>query len=130
MEFSQYFSQLDPNIDNQLFYYYDMSIEKEDEIKEFIYQFTKTGFDEIFDSPLYRFVVLKTRKNIIVLGNVHHILMDGTSINIFIKNLKNYVNKLKNNQPYEITPLSYEKYVKKEEKYLSTKNLKKMKNIG
>ncbi|WP_225369516.1 hypothetical protein [Methanobrevibacter arboriphilus] len=39
-----------------------MSIEKEDEIKEFIYQFTKTGFEEIFDSPLYRFVVLKTRK--------------------------------------------------------------------
>lgn len=124
MEFSQYFSQLDPKIDNQLFYYYDMSIEKEDEIKEFIYQFTKTGFDEIFDSPLYRFVVLKTRKNIIVLGNVHHILMDGTSINIFIKNLKSYVNNLKNNQSYEITSPSYEKYVKKEEKYLSTKKSK------
>lgn len=99
-------------------------------MNEFIYNFVKTSFDTIFDLPLYKFVILKTRKNILVLANVHHIIIDGKSINLFVKELEKVIDKIKNNLDYKPQYISCEKYIEKEKEYLSSTDAKKMKIIG
>ncbi len=98
----------------------DLSDRDDAEIEAFIHKFSKKPFKEIFDAPLYRFALIKTQRELIVVGSVHHLIMDGTSINIFNTNLKNCVTALKNGEEYHPPNISYETYVKKEREYLKS----------
>jgi amino acid adenylation domain-containing protein/thioester reductase-like protein len=120
MNFRQYYA---PEEDG-LFSYEDMSDKSEDEINAFIDEFAQEPFKEIFDTPLYQFTLLKTKKEFIVLGRTHHIIMDGSSVGIFTKNLENCVMALKKGEEYQPSNVSYQEYVKKENEYLSSKQAK------
>lgn len=115
MSFSQYYSS-----EKSSFSQIDLSKMNEDEINDFIISFSKKPFKNLFDSPLYEFILIKTEKEIIVLGRTHHIIMDGSSVNIFANELKNCVDSLKEGKEYQLSPNSYEDYVKKEMEYLSS----------
>ena len=116
MNFMQYYSD-----DKGEFAFMDMSQDSIDEIENFIAKRTQEPF-EIFDKPLYKFTLLKTCEEFIVLGSLHHIIMDGTSINILTKNLKNCILSLKNGEEFHLPDISYYEYVKKEKEYLSSEN--------
>ncbi|BDZ69586.1 non-ribosomal peptide synthetase [Methanobacterium petrolearium] len=113
MNFIQYYAD-EPGS----FSYLDMSHKSEDEINDYINLFSVKPFTEIFDTPLYNFTLLKTPKEFIVLGRVHHIIMDGSSVSIFARNLENCVYALKKGEEYQVPQLSYQGYVEKEKEYL------------
>lgn len=57
------------------------------------YAKVKTNFVKSFDllqSPLFKIEVYETSKNINILFDFHHIIFDGNSILIFIKDIENY----------------------------------------
>ncbi len=120
MNFRQYYA----SEEDGLFSYVDMSDKSEDEINAFIDEFVQEPFKEIFDAPLYQFTLLKTEKELAVLGRTHHIIMDGSSVSIFAKNLKDCVLALKKGEEYQPSNVSYEEYVKKEKEYLSSEQAK------
>ena len=115
MNFMQYFAD-----ENSSFSYIDMSYKSEDEINDYITSFSLELFKEIFDAPLYHFTLLKTQNESIVLGRVHHILMDGSSMGIFAKNLQDCVIALKKGEKYHPPSVSYQVYVNKEKDYLKS----------
>lgn len=119
MNFMQYYAD-----EEGTFLYLDMQKVSEDEFNDFIAEFSRKPFNEIFNAPLYQFMLLKTDKESVVVGRAHHLIMDGTSVNIFAKNLQNYVNALKNGEEYPVSTISYEKYVKKEKEYLASNEAK------
>jgi len=116
MNFMQYYSE-----DKAEFSYVDMSKNNIGEIENFINKRSQEPF-EIFDAPLYKFTLITTCKECIVLASLHHIIMDGTSINILTKNLKNCILALKKGEEFHQPNISYEEYVKKEREYLSSVN--------
>ena len=120
MNFMQYHA---PEEDG-LFSYVDMSDKSEAEINTFINRFAQEPFKELFDAPLYQFMLLKTEKESVVLGRTHHIIMDGSSVGIFAKKLEECVEALKEGKEYQPPNVSYEEYVKKEKEYLSSKQAK------
>jgi amino acid adenylation domain-containing protein/thioester reductase-like protein len=120
MNFMQYYA--DEN--SKSFSYMDMSNKSEEEIEDFISSFSQEPFKELFDAPLYQFKLLKTEKKSIVLGRVHHLIMDGSSISIFTKNLEDCLIALKKGEKYQTPQFSYNEYVKKEKEYLSSKDAK------
>ncbi|MBI5681385.1 MAG: amino acid adenylation domain-containing protein [Methanobacterium sp.] len=119
MNFMQYYAD-----DRDLFSYLDMQDKSEDEINDFIKSFSLTPFKEIFDASLYKFLLIKTRKELIVLGRAHHLIIDGTSVNIFANNLTDCVSALKKGEKYKPSDISYEVYVKKEKEYLKSEEAK------
>ncbi|MCK9150623.1 non-ribosomal peptide synthetase [Methanobacterium alcaliphilum] len=102
----------------------DLSENNNNEINDFIVSFSKKPFKKIFDVPLFEFKLLKTKKEIIVLGRTHHIIMDGTSVNIFAKELKNCILALKKGETYQYPYNPYEDYVEKEKEYISSEKAK------
>lgn len=116
MNFMQYYAPED----DTSFSYVDMQGKSEDEVEDFIWKFSKKPFKDIFDAPLYHFTLLKTDDSSIVLGRVHHIVMDGSSVGIFAKNLEDCVNALKKGEKCPVSHVSYENYVVKEKEYLSS----------
>ncbi|MGB9977985.1 amino acid adenylation domain-containing protein [Methanobacterium sp.] len=120
MNFRQYYA----SEEDGLFSYVDMSYKSEEEINDFINEFAQEPFKEIFDAPLYQFTLLKTENESIVLGRTHHIIMDGSSVSIFAKNLEDCVLALKKGDEYQPSNISYEEYVKKEKEYLSSEQAK------
>lgn len=98
----------------------DMDGKDEDEINSYIHKFSIKTFEEIFDAPLYDFRILKTGTELTVLGRVHHLIMDGTSLSILVKELRKCVDTLKKGDECHFSPVSYQKYVAKEKKYLSS----------
>ena len=119
MNFMQYFAD-----ETGSFSYVDMSDKSDDEINRFIISFSQEPFKEIFDVPLYQFTLLKTKNESILLGRTHHIIMDGSSVSIFTKNLQNCVNSLKKGEEYEPSLVSYKKYVENEKEYLECEKAK------
>jgi len=106
--------------ENTVFSIIDLTGEVEDEINQYIHEFSLKTFKEIFDSPLYEFQLLKTREELIVLGRVHHLIMDGTSLSILARELEDCIETLKKGKEYQFKPVSYREYVEKEKEYLSS----------
>ncbi|MGI6465210.1 MAG: amino acid adenylation domain-containing protein [Methanobacterium sp.] len=98
----------------------DLADKDEEEIGRYIYEFSRKPFKEIFDTPLYQFQLLKTREELLVLGRVHHLVMDGTSLSILARELKNCVETLKNGGEYHYKGVPYREYVEREKEYLSS----------
>lgn len=93
----------------------------EDNIDEFIKNYLDNPFDDIFDSPLYKWTVLKTSSSTILIGVVHHILLDGTSLySIIPQEIEKCIKCIKNNEEYIPIEYSYKKYVDAELDYLKS----------
>ena len=115
-DFKQYYA----DIDNE-----DIVIESfevaEEDIDDFIKNYLDDPFDDIFDSPLYKWAVLKTDSSSVLIGVLHHILLDGTSLfTIIPREIERCIESLKNNENYLPIDYSYETYVEAELDYLKS----------
>ena len=112
-EFKQYFTDgRVVNVDS-----FDIS----DDIDEFIEDYLDKPFDDIFDSPLYRWAVLKTDDSTVLIGVVQHILLDGTSLfSIIPQEIERYMDCVKDNSEFVPIDYSYDSYVDEEIKYLAS----------
>ncbi|MDO5826463.1 MAG: condensation domain-containing protein, partial [Methanosphaera sp.] len=103
------------NVDIECF---DISNESLD---AFIEEYLDNPFDNLIDSPMYKWAVLKTEDKAVLIGVVQHILLDGTSLfSIIPKEIDRYITCLKNNDKYTPIDFSYEDYVNKEAEYLKS----------
>ena len=112
-EFKQYFTDgRVVNVDS-----FDIS----DDIDEFIEDYLDKPFDDIFDSPLYRWAVLKTDDSTVLIGVVQHILLDGTSLfSIIPQEIERYMDCVKDSSEFVPIDYSYDSYVDEEIKYLAS----------
>ena len=113
-DFKQYYNDID-----------DVNIEtfevNEEDIDEFINDYLDKPFDDVFDSPLYKWAVLKTPSSCVLIGVVQHILLDGTSLySIIPQEIEKYVDSLKNDEEYVPIDYSYDTYVNSEIEYLNS----------
>ena len=116
-EFKQYFTDDDVTVDS-----FDVSDEN---IDQFIKDYLESPFDDVFDSPLYKWAVLKTDDSTVLIGIVQHILLDGTSLySIVPREIDRYVECIKNNKKYVPIDYSYETYVNDETEYLNSDDAK------
>lgn len=112
-EFKQYYVDADVVVET-----FDVSDEN---IDEFIKNYLDKPFDDIFDSPLYKWAVLKTSSSCVLIGVVQHILLDGTSLySIVPQEIEKYIESYKNNEKYIPIDYSYETYVDAELDYLKS----------
>ena len=108
-DFKQYYDDFDVNVE---------SFEVADEnLDEFIVEYLDNPFDNVFDSPLYKWAILKTKSKTVLIGVVQHILLDGTSLfSLIPKQIEKYLD----NKDYTPSQYSYETYVNKELDYLTS----------
>ena len=113
-DFKQYYNENDSvNVES-----FEIS---EIDLNGFIEEYLKNPFDGIFDSPLYRWAVLKTENTTVLIGVVQHILLDGTSLfSIIPREIDKLIECLKNDEKYVPIDYSYETYVEKELEYLNS----------
>ena len=115
-DFKQYYAESkDVNVD---------TFEVNDEnIDEFIKEYLNQPFGDIFDSPLYRWAVLKTDSSTVLVGVVHHILLDGTSLYSLVpQEIEKCMDCIKNNEEYSPIDYSYSTYVDAELDYLNSED--------
>ena len=107
-DFKQYYDDFDVNVE---------SFEVDDEnLDEFIVDYLDKPFDDVFDSPLYKWAVLKTKSSAVLIGVVQHILLDGTSLfSLIPQKIEKYLDG-----DYNPTDYSYETYVDDELDYLAS----------
>ena len=80
------------------------------DLDEFIKNYLDKPFDDIFDSPLYKWAVLKTDSSCVLIGVVQHILLDGTSLySIVPREIEKCIAAFKNNEDYIPIDYSYKK---------------------
>ncbi len=108
-DFKQYYDDFDVNVE---------SFEVADEsLDGFIVDYLDDPFDDVFDSPLYKWAVLKTDSSTVLIGVVQHILLDGTSLFSLIPQ---EIEKYLNDDEYASEDYSYETYVNDELDYLAS----------
>ena len=119
-DFKQYY--VDGESKNN-FEFFDLSGKTKDEIDKFIIEFLSNPFESIFDSPLYKWGIIKTDESAVLCGVVHHVLLDGTSLFTLIpKEIDKCMDCIKNNKEYIVSnDLSYELYVNREIEFLNSK---------
>ena len=116
-EFKQYFVDNDVVVDS-----FEVSRENLD---EFIADYLDDPFDDVFDSPLYKWAVLKTDDSAVLIGIVQHILLDGTSLySIVPREIDRYLDCIENDVEYVPIDYSYDAYVKEEADYLNSDDAK------
>ena len=108
-------------------YYADVDVAVEvldvlnENLDEFIKDYLDKPFEDIFDSPLYKWAVLKTDSSCVLIGVVQHILLDGTSLySIVPREIEKCIAAFKNNEDYIPIDYSYDTYVDAELKYLKS----------
>ena len=111
-EFKQYYADIKVNIET-----FDVS----GSVDEFIKEYLDNPFEDIFDSPLYKWAVLKTDSSCVLIGVVQHILLDGTSLySIVPREIEKCIDCIKNGEDYIPIDYSYETYVNAELEYLKS----------
>ncbi|WP_407422537.1 amino acid adenylation domain-containing protein [Methanobrevibacter sp.] len=113
-DFKQYYADVsDVNVET-----FDVS---DDDLDGFIEDYLDNPFEDIFDSPLYKWAVLKTKSSAVLIGVVQHILLDGTSLySIAPQEIEKCMNCIKNDEEYIPIDYSYEDYVDAEIDYLNS----------
>ena len=108
-DFKQYYDDFDVNVES-----FEISDENLD---KFIVDYLDKPFEDVFDSPLYKWAVLKTESSTVLIGVVQHILLDGTSLfSIIPQEIEKYLN----DEEYVPIDYSYERYVDDELAYLAS----------
>ncbi|MFK4428155.1 amino acid adenylation domain-containing protein [Bacillus sp. RC51] len=107
--------------EEQEFEFFDFSsVEDSDLLEEWIEQKTKETFT-LFNSDLYYFALIKLNDNeCAVFGNVHHIIMDGLSIQIFTSQIAKYYYEIHNETEEGEIRNSYVQFLANEQTYLNS----------
>ena len=116
-DFKQYYADVDVDVE---------TFEINDEnLDEFIKDYLDEPFSDVFDSPLYKWAVLKTDSSTVLIGVVQHILLDGTSLySIIPQEIEKCIKCIKNNADYTPIDYSYKTYVNDELDYLKSDDSK------
>lgn len=112
--------------EEQKFEFFDFSSVKDSDLLEkWIEQKTQETFT-LFDSNLYYFALIKLNDNeCAVFGNVHHIIMDGLSIQIFTSQIAKYYYELYGKTDVSILRNSYVQFLVNEQTYLNSSRFQK-----
>ncbi|ENQ3112647.1 amino acid adenylation domain-containing protein [Bacillus cereus] len=112
--------------EDQEFEFFDFSnVENSDLLDEWIEQKTKETFT-LFNSNLYYFALIKLNDNeCAVFGNVHHIIMDGLSIQIFTEQIAKYYYEMHNEIEEGEIKNSYVQFLANEQTYLNSSRFQK-----
>ncbi|WP_242311569.1 non-ribosomal peptide synthetase [Bacillus cereus group sp. BfR-BA-01331] len=107
--------------EEQEFEFFDFSsVEDSDLLEKWIEQKTKETFT-LFNSDLYYFALIKLNDNeCAVFGNVHHIIMDGLSIQIFTSQIVKYYYEMHNETEEGEIRNSYVQFLANEQTYLNS----------
>ena len=118
----QYFTKHE----EQEFEFFDFSnVENTNLLEEWIEQKTKETFT-LFNSNLYYFALIKLNDNeCAVFGNVHHIIMDGLSIQIFTEQIAKYYYDMHNENEEGEIKNSYVQFLTNEQTYLNSSRFQK-----
>ncbi|MEZ2328015.1 amino acid adenylation domain-containing protein [Bacillus tropicus] len=118
----QYFTKHE----EQEFEFFDFSnVENTNLLEEWIEQKTKETFT-LFNSNLYYFALIKLNDNeCAVFGNVHHIIMDGLSIQIFTEQIAKYYYDMQNENEEGEIKNSYVQFLTNEQTYLNSSRFQK-----
>ena len=113
-DFKQYFASID-----------DVNVETfdvlRDDLDNFIKDYLDNPFEDVFESPLHKWAVIKTESSTVLIGVVQHILLDGSSLfSIVPKEVERYIDCKKNNEEFVPIDYSYETYVNAELDYLKS----------
>ncbi|PFD35310.1 non-ribosomal peptide synthetase [Bacillus cereus] len=101
------------------------SVEDSDLLEKWIEQKTKETFT-LFNSDLYYFALIKLNDNeCAVFGNVHHIIMDGLSIQIFISQIAKYYYEMYSETEEGVLKNSYVQFLANEQTYLNSSRFQK-----
>ena len=112
-DFKQYYDDFDVNIES--------FVVANEDIDEFIVDYLDKPFEDVFDSPLYKWAILKTESSTVLIGVVQHILLDGTSLfSLIPMEIQKCLDCVKNNEEYVPRDYSYETYVNDELDYLAS----------
>lgn len=108
------------------FEFFDFSnVENSDLLEEWIEQKTKETFT-LFNSNLYYFALIKLNDNeCAVFGNVHHIIMDGLSIQIFTEQIAKHYYDMHNETEEGEIKNSYVQFLANEQTYLNSSRFQK-----
>ncbi|OUB65039.1 non-ribosomal peptide synthetase [Bacillus thuringiensis serovar zhaodongensis] len=112
--------------EEQEFEFFDFSnVENTNLLEEWIEQKTKETFT-LFNSNLYYFALIKLNDNeCAVFGNVHHIIMDGLSIQIFTEQIAKYYYEMYNENEEGENENSYVQFLTNEQTYLNSSRFQK-----
>ncbi|PEM45287.1 non-ribosomal peptide synthetase [Bacillus toyonensis] len=112
--------------EEQEFEFFDFSnVDNSDLLEEWIEQKTKETFT-LFNSNLYYFALIKLKDNeCAVFGNVHHIIMDGLSIQIFTEQIAKYYYEMHNETEEGEIKNSYVQFLANEQTYLNSSRFQK-----
>lgn len=107
--------------EEQEFEFFDFSsVEDSDLLEKWIEQKTQETFT-LFNSDLYYFALIKLNDNeCAVFGNVHHIIMDGLSIQIFISQIAKYYYEIHSETDEDVLRNSYVQFLINEQTYLNS----------
>ncbi|MGR6004261.1 condensation domain-containing protein [Bacillus cereus] len=84
----------------------------------------------LFNSNLYYFALIKLNDNeCAVFGNVHHIIMDGLSIQIFTEQIAKYYYDMHNENEEGEIKNSYVQFLTNEQTYLNSSRFQKRSKI-
>ncbi|MED1412430.1 non-ribosomal peptide synthetase [Bacillus paramycoides] len=112
--------------EEQEFEFFDFSsVEDSDLLEKWIEQKTKETFT-LFNSDLYYFALIKLNDNeCAVFGNVHHIIMDGLSIQIFTSQIAKYYYEMYSETEEGVLRNSYVQFLTNEQTYLNSSRFQK-----
>ncbi|UOE58644.1 amino acid adenylation domain-containing protein [Priestia filamentosa] len=107
--------------EEQEFEFLDFSSgEDSDSLEQWIEQKTQETFT-LFNSDLYYFALIKLNDNeCAVFGNVHHIIMDGLSIQIFTSQIAKYYYEIHSETDEGVLRNSYVQFLINEQTYLNS----------
>ncbi|MGQ3377851.1 amino acid adenylation domain-containing protein [Priestia endophytica] len=107
--------------EEQEFEFFDFSSgEDSDLLEQWIEQKTQETFT-LFNSDLYYFALIKLNDNeCAVFGNVHHIIMDGLSIQIFTSQIAKYYYEIHSETDEGVLRNSYVQFLINEQTYLNS----------
>ncbi|MES5929975.1 amino acid adenylation domain-containing protein [Bacillus cereus group sp. MG9] len=112
--------------EEQEFEFFDFSsVEDPDLLEKWIEQKTQETFT-LFNSDLYYLALIKLNDNeCAVFGNVHHIIMDGLSIQIFTSQIAKYYYEIHSETDEGVLRNSYVKFLMNEQTYLNGSRFQK-----
>ncbi|MBE7123003.1 non-ribosomal peptide synthetase [Bacillus cereus] len=112
--------------EEQEFEFFDFSsVEDSDLLEKWVEQKTKETFT-LFNSNLYYFALIKLNDNeCAVFGNVHHVIMDGLSIQIFTSQIAKYYDEMHNETEVGEIRNSYVQFLANEQTYLNGSRFQK-----
>ncbi|WP_459502276.1 amino acid adenylation domain-containing protein [Bacillus sp. C1] len=112
------------------FDFFDFSAERDsNSLEQWIEQKAQETFT-LFDSDLYYFALIKLSDNeCAVFGNVHHIIMDGLSIQIFTSQIAKYCHEFHSEKDVSVPRNSYVQFLVNEQTYLNSSRFQKDQNF-